>query len=61
MLAAEQKILAACRRQNIAPGYHVVPPKRKHIDERIAAGYRFIGCSLDTQFIMSDCRALLKR
>ena len=61
VLAAEQKILAACRRQNIAPGYHVVPPERKRIDERIAAGYRFIGCSLDTQFIMSGCRALLKR
>jgi len=61
VLAAEQKILAACRRQNIAPGYHVVPPERQRIDERIAAGYRFIGCSLDTHFIMHGCRALLKR
>ena len=61
VLAAEQKILAACRRQGIAPGYHVVPPERKRIDERIAAGYRFIGCSLDTQLIMHGCRALIKR
>jgi len=57
VLAAEQKILAACKRQGVAPGYHVVPPERRRIDERIAAGYRFIGCSLDTQFIMSGCRA----
>ena len=61
VLAAEQKILAACKRQGVAPGYHVVPPERSRIDERIAAGYRFIGCSLDTQLIMHGCRALLKR
>ena len=34
---------------------------RRALDERIAAGYRFIGCSLDTHFIMQGCRALLKR
>jgi len=61
VFAAEQKILAACKRQGIAPGYHVVPPERKRIDERIAAGYRFIGCSLDTQLIMHGCRSLLKQ
>ena len=61
VLAAETKILDACRRQGVAPGYHVVPPERQRIDERIAAGYRFIGCSLDTQLIMHGCRALLKR
>lgn len=61
VLAAEQKILAACRRQGIAPGYHVVPPERARIDERIAAGYRFIGCSLDTQLLMHGCRNLLSK
>jgi len=61
VLAAEQKILAACKRQGVAPGYHVVPPERGRIDERIAAGYRFIGCSLDTQLIMTGCRNLLRR
>ena len=61
VLAAEQKILAACRRQGIAPGYHVVTPERNRIDERIAAGYRFIGCSLDTHFIMQGCRKMLNR
>ena len=61
VLAAEQKILAACKRQGVAPGYHVVPPERSRIDERIAAGYRFIGCSLDTQLIMHGCRTLLSK
>lgn len=61
VLAAETKILAACKRAGIAPGYHVVPPERSRIDERIAAGYRFIGCSLDTQFIMHGCRTLLRK
>ena len=61
VLAAERKILAACRRQGIAPGYHVVPPERARIDERLAAGYRFIGCSLDTQLLMHGCRMLLRK
>ncbi|MDD2598286.1 MAG: aldolase/citrate lyase family protein [Kiritimatiellae bacterium] len=60
VLAAEQKILEACRRHNIAPGYHVVPPEAHRIQERIDNGYRFIGCSLDTQLIMNGCRQLLK-
>jgi len=59
VLAAEQKILEACRRQNIAPGYHVVPPEAERIQERVDNGYRFIGCSLDTHLIMSGCRSLL--
>ena len=59
VLAAEQKILAACCRHGVAPGYHVVAPERRRIDERIAAGYRFIGCSLDTHFIMQGCRDML--
>lgn len=61
VLASERTILDACRRTGVAPGYHVVPPERARIDERIAAGYRFIGCSLDTHFIMHGCRTLLKR
>ncbi len=61
VLAAERQILAACRRSGVAPGYHVVPPDRNRIDERIAAGYRFIGCSLDTHLIMHGCRALLRK
>ncbi len=59
VLAAEKKILNACQRQNIAPGYHVVPPESARIHERIKTGYRFIGCSLDTHLIMSSCRNLL--
>jgi 2-dehydro-3-deoxyglucarate aldolase len=60
VLAAEQKILAACRRQGIAPGYHVVPPEAARIHERVDNGYRFIGCSLDTHLIMNSCRNLLR-
>ncbi len=60
VLAAEQAILAACKRQGVAAGYHVVPPERSRIEERLAAGYRFIGCSLDTQLLMHGCRNLLR-
>ncbi len=58
--AAEQKILKACQKHGVAPGYHVVPPERARVVERVAAGYRFIGCSLDTHFIMHGCRAILR-
>jgi 2-dehydro-3-deoxyglucarate aldolase len=59
VLAAEQRILEACRSCGVAPGYHVVPSDRQLVEQRIAAGYRFIGCSLDTQLIMHGCRTLL--
>lgn len=60
VLAAEAKILAACRECNVAPGYHVVPPDPKLLQRRIELGYRFLGCSIDTQFIMQGSRNLLK-
>ena len=61
VLSAEQRILEACQVCSVAPGYHVVPPDRNLIDQRIAAGYRFIGCSLDTQLIMHGCRKLVDK
>lgn len=59
VLEAEAKVLAACKRHGVAPGYHVVAPEPQQVRERMEAGYRFIGCSLDTHFIMHGARNML--
>jgi len=55
----QQRILDACRQHNIPPGIHVVPTDPDEIQARQAAGFRFIACGLDTNFIMDGCRAIL--
>lgn len=57
--AACRRFLAACRRQGVPPGIHVVAVDAKQIRQRIAQGYRFIACGLDTLFLMHGSRAML--
>ncbi len=59
VVAAQQTILDACRRQGVAAGIHVVAIDPDALQDRIAAGYRFIACGLDTLFIMHGCRHML--
>jgi 2-dehydro-3-deoxyglucarate aldolase len=54
-LAARATILAACRRHEVAPGIHVVPPSPAQVQARIAEGYRFIGYSLDITMLTTAC------
>lgn len=58
--AAQQSILEACARQRVAPGIHVVPVDGQELPRRIAAGFRFIACGLDSLFIMHGCRQMLR-
>lgn len=57
--AAQQAILDACLRHGVAPGLHVVPTDPGEVRRRIAQGFRFIACGLDTLFIRDGCRAML--
>jgi 2-dehydro-3-deoxyglucarate aldolase len=59
MVAAQQTILDACRRQGVAAGIHVVSNDTAVLQGRIEAGYQFIACGLDTLFIMQGCRQML--
>jgi 2-dehydro-3-deoxyglucarate aldolase len=61
VLAAQQKILAACKRRGVAPGIHVVSVNGDELKNRIAQGFRFVACGLDTLFIQHGCRAILKQ
>ncbi|MCX7006336.1 MAG: aldolase/citrate lyase family protein [Kiritimatiellaeota bacterium] len=57
---AQQRILAACSRHHVAPGIHVVPLDAGEVRRRIAQGFRFIACGLDTLFIREGCRQMLQ-
>jgi 2-dehydro-3-deoxyglucarate aldolase len=56
---ALQKILAACKRHGVAAGIHVVRGTNIDVRERIDQGYRFIACSIDTEFVIQGCRRIL--
>jgi len=58
--AAQQAILEACRRHNVAAGIHVVPVDPVEVRRRVAAGYRFLACGVDTLFIREGCRRMLE-
>ena len=60
VLTAQQTILEACRRQNVAAGIHVVPVDADEVRRRLDAGFRFIACGLDTLFIREGCRQMLQ-
>jgi 2-dehydro-3-deoxyglucarate aldolase len=57
--AAQKAVLRACSRRKVPAGIHVVPLDAKEISRRIAAGFQFIACGLDTLFIREGCRAML--
>ena len=59
VLAAQKKLLEACKRNNVAAGMHVVPVDNEQIKNRIKEGYQFIACSIDTLFIIHGCRTIL--
>lgn len=59
--AAQQTILNACKKHKIPAGIHVVPVDPPQIKERIDAGYKFVACSLDTEFILMGCREILSK
>lgn len=60
VLAAQQAILDACRRHGVAPGIFV-PIEADEVERRVAQGFRFIACGIDTVFIQQGCRAMLKK
>ncbi len=58
--AAQETILDACRRRDVAAGIHVVPVDPDQVRRRVQAGYRFIACGIDTLFVREGCRRMLE-
>ena len=61
VVATQQKIIDACKRHGVPAGYHVVAPDARLVSCRIEEGFRFIGCGLDTEFLITGCRKVLAR
>ena len=60
VLAAQQVILDACRRHKVAPGIHVAPVDPADLAGRLAQGFLFVPCGIDTSFVREGCRTMLK-
>ena len=58
--AAQEKIIAACRKHGVAPGIHVVAPSAEQLRQRLDEGYSFIACSSDILMIPHGCRTMLE-
>lgn len=55
-LRALEKVLAACKKHEVAPGIHVVPPDPSAVAARVAEGFRFVAYSLDITMLGTVCR-----
>ncbi|OGV63093.1 MAG: hypothetical protein A2283_14970 [Lentisphaerae bacterium RIFOXYA12_FULL_48_11] len=60
VLAAQQQILDACKRQNVVAGIHLVQADPESVRKRIDQGFRFIAGGIDTLFIREGCQNVLK-
>ena len=60
VLAAQQKLLEACKRHNVPAGIHILDVDSEKVKERIEQGYQFVGCAIDTLLIMHGCRTILR-
>ncbi|MDD4869392.1 MAG: aldolase/citrate lyase family protein [Kiritimatiellae bacterium] len=60
VLAAQQMILDACKRQNVVAGIHLVQADPESVRQRIDQGFRFIAGGIDTLFIREGCQQVLK-
>lgn len=52
-IEAKQRILDACKRNNVAAGIHVVQPDVTQVKDAISAGYTLIAFSLDITMLKS--------
>ena len=61
--AVIRRYIKTCQRLKKTAGFHVIPPNAKHLNEKIAEGFRFLALSLDSLLLSEKCRqemALIK-
>jgi 2-dehydro-3-deoxyglucarate aldolase len=61
VVAAQQKVLAACARHGVAPGIHVVSTEPEDLKRCLDQGFRFVACGIDTLFLIQGCRKMLAK
>jgi 2-keto-3-deoxy-L-rhamnonate aldolase RhmA len=60
MTAALDRYLAACQKQGVAAGMHIVHPNAANVPDAIARGYTLLALGLDIIYLMDGARAALK-
>ena len=55
-----EKIMQYAKKFNKSAGFHVIPPDKKEVKKIIKLGYKFIAISLDTLFLGTLCKDVLK-
>jgi len=58
--AAIASIVSACRARQVPAGIHVVAPDPGQVRDRLAQGFRFLACGIDTEFLLAGCRLMLQ-
>lgn len=58
-LAAKKRVLAACKRFDVAAGIHVVAPEPAAVEEAIDLGYRLVAYTLDITILTAHLEAAL--
>jgi 2-dehydro-3-deoxyglucarate aldolase len=61
VLQTQRTLLAAGRRHGVPSGIHVVPVDGAEVRRRIDEGFRFIACSIDTEFLLYAARTVLEQ
>jgi 2-dehydro-3-deoxyglucarate aldolase len=60
VVAAQDAILQACQRQGVPAGIHVVSLDPEDVRRRVAQGFRFLACGIDTLFVRDGCQRVLQ-
>lgn len=61
VLEALAEVKAIAKEKNAMAGFHVIPPDAKEIKKKVAEGYRFIGCSLDTLYLAGNIEQVMSK
>lgn len=56
-----KEVLKVVKNSNKPGGFHVIPPDDKEVQKFIDMGYKFIAISLDTLFLGTLCKNVLKK
>ncbi len=56
VLSALEHVKTVSKKMKAVSGYHVIPPERSALEEKIQEGYRFVAHSLDCLFLAKSCR-----
>jgi len=61
VISALNRVKAVAKKMNALSGFHVIPPEKEALQEKIKDGYKFIAYSLDILMLGTQSKAVLTR